>query len=227
MHCKACGCAVTAEVKTKKQKNGNVHTYTYYHCTGKRGKHPKMDWLEEADLTEIFAQLFDECKLPEAELVRLEQTLKEAHGGKVQFNREQVGYHNNEMAKLEKRIETAYEDKCDGSITQAEYDKKRAKWRAEQKQHERKLSKLTQADEQYYITVAYLLEIAACGRELFIGSNPDEKRELLGLSGSNLLLDGKKVEITLYSPFNVLASCNEHSVWLQVMPNCVTLLALH
>jgi len=33
-------------------------------------------------------------------------------------------------------------------ITQAEYDKRRAKWRAEQKQHERKLCKLSQADEQ-------------------------------------------------------------------------------
>ncbi|MGH7156532.1 MAG: recombinase family protein [Candidatus Saccharimonadales bacterium] len=215
MHCKACGCAVTAEVKTKKQKNGNVHTYTYYHCTGKRGKHPKMDWMAETDLTEIFAQLFDECKLPKAELPRLEQTLKEAHGGKVQFNREQFNYHNTEIAKLEKRIETAYEDKCDGSITQAEYDKKRAKWRAEQKQHERKLSKLSKADEQYYITVAYLLEIAARGRELFIGSNPDEKRELLGLLGSNLFLDGKKVQLTLYSPFNTIASCNERSEWLR------------
>lgn len=62
--------------------------------------------------------------------------------------------------------------------------------------------------------MAYLLEIAARGRELFIGSNPDEKRELLGLLGSNLLLRGEKVEITLYSPFNTLASCNEQSVWL-------------
>ncbi len=80
-----------------------------------------------------------------------------AHGGKIKFNREQVGYYNNEIAKLQKRIEATYEDKCDGSITQAEYDKVRAKWRQKQKFAERKLSRLSQTDEQYYVTVAYLI----------------------------------------------------------------------
>ena len=31
-------CAITAEKKTKRQKNGNVHHYVYYRCTKKRGK---------------------------------------------------------------------------------------------------------------------------------------------------------------------------------------------
>ena len=38
LHCGNCGCFITAEVLTKHQKNGNVHRYVYYHCTGKRGK---------------------------------------------------------------------------------------------------------------------------------------------------------------------------------------------
>lgn len=84
---------------------------------------------------------------------------------------------------LVNRIAEKSEITLPGRITQADYDKKRAKWRAEQKQYERKLSKLSKADEQYYITVAYLLEIAARGRELFVSSNPDEKRELIGLLG--------------------------------------------
>ena len=214
-HCKQCGCAITAENKTKKQKNGNVHSYTYYHCTGKKGKHANLEYLEDKEITEIFSKLFDECKIPEDELPRLEATLKESHGGKIQFNRERFNYHNTEIAKLENRIEKAYEDKCDNSITQVEYDKRRAKWRAEQKQHERKLSKLSQADEQYYVTVSYLLQIASRGSELFKDAEPAEKRELIGLLGSNLFLDGKKVEITLYAPFNSIASCNEHSVWLR------------
>ncbi|PIZ61702.1 hypothetical protein COY17_03835 [Candidatus Saccharibacteria bacterium CG_4_10_14_0_2_um_filter_52_9] len=218
MHCKQCDCAITMEPKVKKQKNGNEHKYTYYHCTGKSnklGKHKGIEWLEEKDLTNILAQLFDDCKIPEPELPRLEQTLKEAHGGKIQFNREKVNYHQTEKAKLQKRIEAAYEDKCDGSITQAQYDQYRAKWRAEQKLHERKLKRLTEVDEQYYVTVAYLLEIAARGAELFLEAEPNEKRELIGLLGQNLLLDGKKVEITLYKPFSDIASCTDGQLWLR------------
>jgi site-specific DNA recombinase len=215
MHCKGCGCAITPEAKKKKQKNGNEHNYVYYHCTGKRGKHKDMEWLEEKELDTILGQLFDECKIPESELPRLEQTLKEAHGGKVQFNKQQVSYHTTEIAKLQKRIEAAYEDKCDGSITQAQYDNVRAKWRSQQKLNERKLARLSETDEQYYITVAYLLEIAARGKELFAAAEPNEKRELIGLLGQNLLLDGNEVQITLYKPFSTLASCVDGSIWLR------------
>src|SRR5690606_9781241 len=33
IRCGGCGAAITAEAKTKYQKNGNVHHYTYYRCT--------------------------------------------------------------------------------------------------------------------------------------------------------------------------------------------------
>jgi len=151
----------------------------------------------------------------ESELPSLEQTLKEAHGSKVVFNNQQFDYHNTEIKKLQNRIEVAYDDKCDGSITQAEYDARRKKWREQQKQHEGKLAKLSKTDEQYYITVAYLLDIAARGKELFMRAEPAEKRELIGLLGQNLFLEGRKVGITLYKPFSDLASCNEHSLWLR------------
>jgi len=35
MCCGSCGASITAEEKYKKQKNGNVHHYVYYHCTRK------------------------------------------------------------------------------------------------------------------------------------------------------------------------------------------------
>jgi hypothetical protein len=35
LKCACCGCGITATTKTKMQKNGNVHTWIYYHCTRK------------------------------------------------------------------------------------------------------------------------------------------------------------------------------------------------
>ena len=37
LHCGSCGMMVTGEYKVKKQKNGNIHEYIYYHCS-KRSK---------------------------------------------------------------------------------------------------------------------------------------------------------------------------------------------
>lgn len=64
--------------------------------------------------------------------------------------------------------------------------------------------------------MTYLLEIAAHGRELFEHAEPNEKRELIGLLGQNLFLDGNQVQITLYKPFSDIASCLDGSVWLPI-----------
>ena len=36
LFCKQCGCQITAEEKLKRQQNGNIHRYVYYHCTHRR-----------------------------------------------------------------------------------------------------------------------------------------------------------------------------------------------
>lgn len=48
-----------------------------------------------------------------------------------------------------------------------------------------------------------------------MGADPAEKRELIGLLGQNLLLDGKILEITLYKPFSDIAKCIDDSIWLR------------
>ena len=35
LHCACCGMSITAETKTKTQKNGNFHAWTYYRCSKK------------------------------------------------------------------------------------------------------------------------------------------------------------------------------------------------
>ncbi len=36
LRCESCGMMITGEYRMKRQKNGNVHEYVYYHCTKKR-----------------------------------------------------------------------------------------------------------------------------------------------------------------------------------------------
>ncbi|HWA64411.1 MAG TPA: recombinase family protein, partial [Candidatus Paceibacterota bacterium] len=50
MRCGECGCAITAEEKFKKQQNGKIHHYIYYHCTKK--KNPCTQGSIETDILE-------------------------------------------------------------------------------------------------------------------------------------------------------------------------------
>lgn len=83
-------------------------------------------------------------------------------------------------------------------------------------QHEKALTRLRGADEQYYVTITHLMKLATMARELFEEADINEKRELIGLVGSNLFLDGKKLLFNLVKPFDTLALCNDNSLWLRI-----------
>lgn len=151
--------------------------------------------------------------IPEADLEKMTKTLKEAHKGKVNFNTEMFDEYNKQIKRLENRIEKAYDDKLDGSITQDEYDNYRKKCRAEQQDYKDKLSRLEQADEEYYITVSLLLELASRSYELFLGSEADEKQEILRLTLQNLSLKEGKLQYTLQKPFDSIFKTAKSLKW--------------
>ncbi|MFZ6022366.1 MAG: recombinase family protein [Patescibacteria group bacterium] len=210
--CSECGCSITPEMHSKTQKNGNMHKWIYYHCTGAKGKH-KDTWVEEDKLAEQFAVIYKHMQIPEVDLEKMTKTLKEAHKGKVNFNTEMFDESNKQIKRLENRIEKAYEDKLDGSITQDEYDNYRKKFRAEQQDYKEKLGRLEQADEEYYITVSLLLELASRSNELFLGSEPDEKREIIQLTLQNLSLKEGKLQYTLQKPFDSIFKTAKSLKW--------------
>lgn len=65
------------------------------------------------------------------------------------------------------------------------------------------------ADEQFYITANMTMSIAKRAKEIFISSEIEEKRQFLGFLLENSVLQGKKLEFSLRSPFNLLLNCDD------------------
>ncbi|HOD01214.1 MAG TPA: hypothetical protein PKH50_00635 [bacterium] len=57
-------------------------------------------------------------------------------------------------------------------ITKDSYEEKRKKYRAKQKEITKKISKLNYADEEYYLTLEYLLKLASNAGKLFESLKP-------------------------------------------------------
>lgn len=62
--CGECGATVTAEHKTKRQKNGNVHYYTYYHCTKRVDKNCSQRVIQVQDLEKQIADILENLSIP-------------------------------------------------------------------------------------------------------------------------------------------------------------------
>jgi len=75
------------------------------------------------------------------------------------------------------------------------------------------LSALQEAQDNYYITASYILELSKRAYKLFLGSEIDERRQLLKLVFSNLTLDGKKVRIQAQKPFDTIFKCANSLSW--------------
>ena len=207
--CADCGCLITPERKIK--KSGKV--YHYYHCTQYNGKHG-AEWLTEDDLTKQFVSVFDKLQMPPDVVEDIATSLKNSHKDKSEFHQSLLSRYQSEYKKYEKRIEGAWEDKLDGSITESYYEKKRKDYRVKQKAINKKIEKLQFADEEYYITSSYLLKLAENAGKVFESSEPHEKRLLLKMALQNLELKGEKARYDWIKPFDKIAFYASRQSWL-------------
>lgn len=78
------------------------------------------------------------------------------------------------------------------------------------------LGMLQDAEDNYYITVKYLLELANRAYELFMRSEVEERRQLVKLVLSNLRVEGKTVRYEAINPFDTIISYADRQAWLRV-----------
>lgn len=64
MRCGECGAAITAELKFKRPKNGNVHRYVYYHCTKRTKANCSQGSIEETELKRQIIAEIDSLEIP-------------------------------------------------------------------------------------------------------------------------------------------------------------------
>ena len=99
-------------------------------------------------------------------------------------------------------------------ITDDEYDKFYQSFREKVAEIDTRLSILQEADDNYYITARYLLELANRAYELFKSSEVEERRQLIKLVLSNLRVEDKIVRYDAIKPFDTILNYAERQAWL-------------
>jgi hypothetical protein len=73
---------------------------------------------------------------------------------------------------------------------------------------------LQEAEDNYYITAKYLLELANRAYDLFISSEVEERRQLVKLVLWNLRVEGKIVLYVAIKPFGTILNYADSKLWL-------------
>lgn len=94
------------------------------------------------------------------------------------------------------------------------YDKKLQEFRDKQDEIKNSMDRLQKADEEYYITATYILNLAKRAYDLFLSSEPDIKRQLLKLVLQNCEIKDASLTYKLNYPFSTIFNYTKSHNWL-------------
>ena len=204
MFCGECGAMITAEEKIKRQKNGNIHYYTYYHCTKRKTPGCTQKVIEEKELEKQVLDILGRIEIPKE---FCEWAIKQlnAENQKEAETRKSVTHNlQTEYNKCLRKIDRLIDMRANGEITEDEFvDRKTIL--LQEKNHYQEL--LADADDRVTKWIDRAEEIFNFARDAklkFETGTAEDRRSILSALGSNLTLKGQKLNISIEKPLVLL-----------------------
>lgn len=200
IRCGECGAMITAEDKTKSQKNGNIHHYTYYHCT--KRKHPACS-QKVIRIEELEKQIFDilnKIEIPPefcqwALDALKEENKQEGQDRKAIFSSLQRQY-NNCIQKIDNLIDM----RASETISEEEFARKRIEATKEKTRLSELLIDTDNRVDKWLDKAEEVFNFAKTAKIRFENGSNEDKREILHNLGSNLLLKDGKLNLSIEAP---------------------------
>ena len=192
-----CGMMFTAEIRTKRQKNGNVHVYTYYRCTRKSKTvrciepHIRAEALDE-QLSDLLARY----AMPAAWADKLRELIREDEAReKTEYSAVTGALHAN-IAQLSEKLQRLLDSYLDGDVERELYQDKRAEILGEKKLLQEQIEQATLGVSTWVEPMKQWIETAVSICKIAKSDDLVAKKSLLlEIFGSNLKMRQKEVVI--------------------------------
>ncbi|PIR89609.1 MAG: hypothetical protein COU07_01795 [Candidatus Harrisonbacteria bacterium CG10_big_fil_rev_8_21_14_0_10_40_38] len=210
MRCANCGAMVTAEEKVKRQKNGNVHTYIYYHCTKRIDTKCPEKMVELAELNQQIDAAIGEFAISERFKDWAIQYLHELRKEEAQSHQSVFENKQKVLSDVTRRLEallvkyTSPENQGGQLITDTEYQALKTNLLKERTNLEREVQAQGKAIEDWVELSERVYNFARYARLWFEKGDREVKRAIFACLGSHLYLTGQKVAITRHKVFDMI-----------------------
>src|SRR3989338_5411158 len=193
--CASCGMMITAENKTKRQKNGNVHYYVYYRCTkkSKTVKCKEMS-LRSEKLDEQLSSLIQKVSLPKDWAEELNRMALDDHKNSAQSLTACVKEKEIKLSVISQKLERLLTGYLDQVVDEQDYRTEKGKLILQKKSLEEEMTALSHTQNDWLAPFQNWLKDAQSLDK--IASDPDlfaKKVCAKEIFGSHLLLGEKTV----------------------------------
>ena len=199
LRCGSCNMMITGENQIKRQKNGNVHYYTYYHCTKKRknaSRCPEPHIRQEL-LDGQLSELLNKYALPDKWTSALNKLLADDEQKAEQSTGVFLAAAQERIGNLHGKLQRLLDSYLDQDIEREIYLAKKAELMSEKKTLEEQNSKLTLAKNAWVEPMRKWIEKANSICKITANDDLLAKKSLcLEIFGSNLFLKNKTAQPT-------------------------------
>jgi len=200
MHCGGCGAGVTAEEKIKTQKNGNVHKYTYYHCTRKINPDCNEPPIRDSELETQILDLLDSVTIPPEFHQWAMKCLKEDQSKEVQGREGLLDTHRKRLDASRKKLDALVEMRLSDELSSEEYLSKKEIVLQECQKWEELLTDGTQRVDTWLDRAEKLFDFAETAKKRFEEGDFQTKRDILACLGTNIILKVRTLHLETTKP---------------------------
>ena len=203
--CGRCGCAITAERKKGK--------YTYYRCTGYRGKCGNT-YVREEQLADLLGDVVERIQIPTDVADWIAEGLRDAQDSSEQTRRDALSRLTRQRQHVQSKLDRAYEDYLEGRISEGFWGRKSEAWEEDLATVEAELSRRSGPAPACEATAQKILELAKRAYSLYVQQDFAERRRSLDTVLSNCTFDSGSLCPTYTKPFDLLSRGRETGNWL-------------
>jgi len=204
MECGECGGSVTAEIKKKKLKSGEVKFYTYYHCTKRIKPACTQACVEVAELEHQIENYLLSITIPEEFKDWAIKWLNKLNDSEI--NDRTVIYTNQQKARndIQREIDELTKMRFRNLINDEEYLRQKQNLQNDLGNVDEHLRDTEDRASKWLELSEKTFNFACYAKSWFQNGDIEERRMILTSLGSHQVLFNKKLTITLDKPLSII-----------------------
>lgn len=208
IRCGECGGMITAEKKVKKQKNGNVHNYTFYRCTKRKGVPCSQKCIREELLSDQVREIIDSIEIPHEFIEWALDVIRNDAQKEVMVRDTILKKHQSDYANQLAKLDRIKEMRINGELSQEEFNDEKAKIISDKDRIQKLMDELNVDINQRTIRLEEKLSFAEMAVHRF-NDGPEIQRDILSALGSGFTLKDKKLTFNLEEIFTQVRTASK------------------
>jgi len=204
LYCGECGALITAEHKQKKQKNGVVRNYIYYHCTKRKNPKCSQKSIEEKKLQVLIEKELNKIDIPDVLQEWAIDILKKDNNVQAISRNHILENLGKEYKEVVDGISGLIKMRADKEIDSDEFKEEKLKLVKEKARIQKDLLDVDKGVNDWLKKAEEYFAFAENVKERFRIGGLSIKKDILNSLGSNLYLKDQKITVDLEKTLKVI-----------------------